>query len=69
MPFNYLAGDAEVPLVALLIGVFTAGVVLALLICAGRIIGLRAEIHRLRRKIQSAQSELKNLRNLPLKDV
>ena len=38
----------------------------ALLLCAGRIIGLRAEQLRLRRQLSNAQAELKNLRNLPL---
>lgn len=66
VPFNYLAGQTEVPLIALLIAVFVLGVLLALLLCAGRIVGLRAEQLRLRRQLSNAQAELKNLRNLPL---
>lgn len=69
VPFNYLAGETQVPLVALLIGMFAGGVLAALLLCAGRILALRAEILRLRRQLNGANSELKNLRNLPLKDV
>lgn len=67
VPFNFLAGEAQVPLIALLLGVFTLGVITALLLCAGRILGLRADIHRLRRQLADSQSELRNLRNLPLK--
>lgn len=66
VPFNFLAGEAQVPLIALLLGVFTLGVIVALLLCAGRILGLRADLHRLKRQLADTQTEIRNLRNLPL---
>lgn len=67
--FDYLAGEIELPLIALVIGEFVLAVLLTLLICLGRMLGLRAEIRRLRRQVQSADAELKSLRELPIKDA
>jgi len=67
--FNYLIGEAELPLIALIMGELAVVVILALLVCAGRMFALRGEIGRLRKQLRDAEAELKNLRNLPLKDV
>lgn len=67
--FDYLAGTVTLPLIALVIGEFVLAVLLTLLICMGRMLGLRAEIRRLRKQVQAAEAELKTLRELPLKDV
>lgn len=67
--FDYLAGEIEMPLIALVIGEFVMAVLLTLLICLGRMLGLKAEIRRLRKQVQSAEAELKSLRELPLKDA
>lgn len=66
---NYLAGAAEVPLIAVIIGFLVLGVSLGLLIGGARIIALRAELAGCRRRLNDAQTELKNLRSLPLKDA
>lgn len=67
--FDYLAGTIQLPLIALVVGEFVLAVLLTLLICLGRMLGLRAEIRRLRKQVQGAEAELKSLRELPLKDV
>jgi lipopolysaccharide assembly protein A len=67
--FDYLAGTVRMPLIALVIGEFVLAVLLTLLICLGRMLGLKAEIRRLRKQAQYAESELKSLRELPIRDV
>ncbi len=67
--FNYLAGEIEIPLIALIIGEFVIAVLLTLLACFGRVFALKSEIRRLRKQLRDAEAELKNLRNLPLKDA
>lgn len=64
--FDYLLGVWEIPLIAVLIAAFSTGVVVTLLVVAGRIISLRLEVRRLTRQIREHEIELRNLRNLPL---
>lgn len=64
--FDYLAGEVEMPLIALVVGEFVLAVLLTLLICLGRMLGLKGEIRRLRKQAQSAEAELKTLRELPV---
>lgn len=63
--FNFLFGRATQPLIVLLAEVFVVAVLLTLLVAATRILTLRAETRRLRKQLNDAESELKNLRNLP----
>lgn len=65
--FDYLFGTIELQLVLLLLIVFAFAVVLTVLLCGYRMVGQRGEIRRLRRKLKLTQSELNNLRALPLK--
>ena len=67
--FNYLFGSMQMPLIALIAGEFIVAVALTLLMVGTRILGLKAEARRLRKQLVAAESELKNLRNLPLKDA
>lgn len=62
--FNYLAGEVEMPLIALVIAEFVLAVLLTLLISFSRMLGLKGEIRRLRRQLGSAEAELKTLRDL-----
>lgn len=64
--FFYLAGSIKLPLIALIIGVFLFGVTLTLLLSMARIFGLKGQVRRLRRQLLDAETELKNLRNLPV---
>ncbi|MDB5986165.1 MAG: LapA family protein [Nevskia sp.] len=63
--FNYLVGSSEISLIVLLISAFALAVVLTLLLCSAKFVGLRAEIRGLRRQLRNTETELKNLRNLP----
>lgn len=62
--FDYLAGQLELPLIALVIGEFVVAVLLTLLISFGRMLGLKNEIRRLRRQVAGFDAELRNLREL-----
>ena len=64
--FNYLFGAVQVRLVVLIVLTFVLAALFTLLLCAGRILGLSGEARRLRRQLRDAETELKNLRNLPL---
>jgi uncharacterized membrane protein YciS (DUF1049 family) len=64
--FHYLFGSVEVRLAVLVLAVFVVGALLTFLISALRMLGLHREIRRLRRQLRDAETELKNLRNLPL---
>lgn len=67
--FDYLAGQVEMPLIALVVVEFLLVALLTVLVCFGRIFALKSEIRRLRRQLRDADAELKNLRDIPLKDV
>jgi putative membrane protein len=64
--FNYLLGSVEVRLVVLIVFTFVLAALLTLLLCSVRILSLSGEARRLRRQLRDAETELKNLRNLPL---
>jgi lipopolysaccharide assembly protein A len=64
--FDYLFGSTQLRLVSLIVGTFFVGALLMLVLCAARMLGLRRELRRLRRQLRDAETELKNLRNLPL---
>ncbi|SFF31034.1 Protein of unknown function [Fontimonas thermophila] len=67
--FDYLFGAREVPLIALLVADFVLGVLVALLLALGRILGLQLELRRLRKQVRDLEIELRTLRNLPLSDT
>jgi lipopolysaccharide assembly protein A len=64
--FDFLFGAWDLPLIALLIAAFTLGVLIALVVAAGRIFALRLEIRRLRQRVHNHEAELRSLRELPL---
>ncbi|MGJ8670060.1 MAG: lipopolysaccharide assembly protein LapA domain-containing protein [Oceanococcus sp.] len=65
---NYLIGQADVPVGALLMSVTAA--VISLMVLMAWLLALpgRAERLRLRRRLERAEKELDKLRQLPLKD-
>lgn len=67
--FNYLAGSLDLPLIALLVGELIVVAIVGLVLFYGRVFGLRREIRGLRRQLDAAETELKSLRSLPLKDT
>lgn len=66
---DYLMGQASMPLVMALSISLVIGLCLGILISLPSLIRQRAETTSLRRKLQQAESEVKNLRNLPLHDA
>lgn len=64
--FNYLFGSVEVRVAVLVIVTFILGALLALALCGLRILSLHREMRRVRKQLRDAETELKNLRNLPL---
>lgn len=63
---DYLFGAVEVRLVSAMLTAFAVGAVLTLLAFGGRLLLLRRELRRLRRRLRDAETELKNLRTLPV---
>lgn len=64
--FNYLAGTAELPLIALLLGAFVAGLAVMGALDAARRFRVRQALQRRDRQIRELESELGSLRGLPL---
>lgn len=64
--FHYLAGQAELPLIALLLGAFLMGIVVMWLLNLARLFVLSRDSRRQQRQIRELEAELKSLRNLPL---
>ncbi|MGH8460899.1 MAG: LapA family protein [Stenotrophobium sp.] len=64
--FNYLFGSAQTPLIALILGVFAVAVLLTLSLTLTRMFSLKTQIRQLRRKLHDNETELRNLRNLPV---
>ncbi len=64
--FHYLAGQVDLPLIALLLGAFMLGVAVMWLLDLARLFMLTRESRRQQRQIAQLEAELKSLRNLPL---
>lgn len=64
--FHYLAGRAELPLIALLLGAFLAGIVVMWLLNLARLFVLARDSRRQQRQIRELEAELRSLRALPL---
>lgn len=63
--FHYLFGSVEVRVAVLVASSFLIAVLITLLLCGIRIVALHRDLRRLRRQLRDAETELKNLRNLP----
>ncbi len=66
---DYLLGQQEMPLVMALSIALLLGLALGILITMPSAIRHRAETTSIKRRLHQAESELKNLRNLPLHDA
>jgi lipopolysaccharide assembly protein A len=65
---SYLAGDIRVHLSSALLGAAIIGWLLGLLSSLAVIFRLKREAWKLKRSIRDAEAEIRNLRNLPLKN-
>jgi len=64
--FHYLFGAVEVRVAVLVATSFVIAAILTLGLCGLRILRLHRDIRRLRKQLRDSETELKNLRNLPL---
>ncbi|MGD8911983.1 MAG: LapA family protein [Candidatus Thiodiazotropha sp.] len=65
---NYYFGRRDVPLSLILTIALGLGVVLGVLTGMGRVLGLKRELHSLKKRSQMVSEEVNNLRALPLKE-
>ena len=68
VPFHYLLGETKLPLSILLVAAFVCGFLAGLLLDAWIMYRQKARIRRIERQLQTYESEISNLRKLPLKD-
>jgi uncharacterized integral membrane protein len=66
---DYLFGSKNMPLIALLILDLVVGLAIGAVIYAPKVLTLRLELDRTRKKLANAETELRNLRNLPVRDA
>lgn len=66
---KYYLGTISIPLALLLVLTLLFGVLLGVIASIGFLLKQRAETHRLRKKIDLVETELKNLRDIPIKDT
>jgi lipopolysaccharide assembly protein A len=64
--FHYLAGEVELPLIAVLLAAFVLGIVVMGLLNLARAFMLGRELKRQQRRVSELEAELKSLRELPL---
>jgi len=65
---NYLLGTVKVPLPVAIWAAISFGAILGLLASLGAYLRIRKENARLKRSVKLAETEVTNLRNLPIKD-
>lgn len=65
---DYIAGRAHVHLASAILGAACVGWILGIISSLLVIFRMKRETWRLRRALRDAEAEIRNLRNLPLKD-
>ena len=63
---NYYFGEGEFPLAVVIAGVFILGSLFGFIITGIALLRSRSQAARYRRQVRDAQSELNNLRRIPL---
>jgi uncharacterized integral membrane protein len=66
---DYLFGSLRISLVALLILDLLVGLAIGVVIYTPKIMTQKMETDRIRKKLAAAESELRELRNLPIRDA
>jgi uncharacterized integral membrane protein len=69
VPVDYLFGKLEISLVALLILDLLVGVAIGAVVYAPQLISLKLELQRYKKKLTTTENELRELRNLPIRDA
>lgn len=65
---NYYVGSRTLPLSLLLMMILGLGALLGLLTCLGNLVRLKAKNIKLARHVKLLETEINNLRTIPLKD-
>ncbi|MCL4316058.1 MAG: LapA family protein [Gammaproteobacteria bacterium] len=65
---DYYFGHWEVPLSLILLIAATAGALFGVVSCLGAIFRLKREVSRLRKAVKMSETEIMNLRSIPMKD-
>jgi len=65
---NYYFASAEAPLSLIVVLAVAAGAILGVFSSLAMVLGSRREVHRLQRKVHLTERELKNLREIPIRD-
>jgi lipopolysaccharide assembly protein A len=65
---NYYLGQSSLPLSLLLVLVFAGGCLVGMLVGFGLLIKSKLHNYRLRQRLNLAEKEIDNLRNIPLQD-
>jgi uncharacterized membrane protein YciS (DUF1049 family) len=68
VPLHYLFGETQLPLSVLLVSAFVGGFLAGLLLDLWIMYRQKARIHKIERQLKAYESEISNLRKLPLKD-
>jgi len=65
---HYYAGTQDLPLSLLMALSFAIGIILGLLVMLPKVLRLRFQARRLRKKLIVAEEEINNLRKIPISD-
>jgi len=65
---NYFVGQGDIRLTWLLLGCFSVGGLMCLILLSGSYLKLRLDLRRLKKQVSVNDQELSNLRALPVKD-
>ncbi len=65
---DYLFGEQQMPLVLAMSIALLTGLSLGILVCLPSALRHHGEVTTIKRRLEQAESEVKNLRNLPLHD-
>lgn len=67
--FNYYLGEIKLPIAVLLVLTLAVGSVIGMLSNLLLLFSRRREVRRLRRRIRLQEQEIRNLRDIPLRDL
>lgn len=65
---NYYFGEAMLPLALVVVGALVSGALLGMVVAGGVVLSKKHENARLRRRLELVDQEIKNLRELPVRD-
>lgn len=68
VPIDYYFGHWDVPLSLTLVITAAAGALFGVVSCLGTIFRLKREVSRLRKTVKLSETEIMNLRSIPIKD-